>query len=396
MQANDHFNCFVKDSTALDPTGHGTLDGRTFAVKDCIPIEGCVPSFGHEVWRSTHSKSENTAPIVTKLLIAGAAMEGLTKLDQLTYSLVGNVGEGEAPINPLYLDRFTGGSSSGSASAVAGELVDFALGTDTAGSVRVPAAACGLYGIRPTHGRIDSTGNVPLAQSFDTIGLLARDPELLRAAFAVVTNEPDGSATPAKQLVLAADCLDIVEPDVAEAVRQAAARLSQVLDLQVEKAELGSNLFGSEVSDLFLRIQSREIWANHSRWVTEHMHELAPGVQDRLQNLCKKFAASSDDEKQADFEAKKKYREQFTEFVKPGTIIIKPVTPSLPPERSYGQDEPPTFRQLSFRLTSPAGLAGAPEVVVPIKLTSGLTFGVGLLGAIGEDVALLDAAVTLG
>ena len=105
-------------------------------MKDNIALKGHVSSFGNSAWRATHKKSEQTAPAITKLLDAGATMVGVTKLDQLTYSLTGNVCEGTPPINPRYPDRFTGGSSSGSASAVAGAIADIGIGTDTGGSVR--------------------------------------------------------------------------------------------------------------------------------------------------------------------------------------------------------------------------------------------------------------------
>ncbi len=388
----DNLNCLVSDSIELSATASGPLDGKTFVVKDCIAIADHTSSFGHPAWQATHDKSDKTAAVVEKLLIAGANMAGLAKLDQLTYSLTGNISEDEPPLNSLYPDRFTGGSSSGSASAVAGELVNFAVGTDTGGSVRIPSSACGLYGIRPTYGRIDSTGVLPLASTFDTIGLFAKDPVLLRDVFKVVATDPEKQATKITHLLIAVDSLAIVDPEVAEVVRQTAERLGKALGIKVEELK-SEALFGPAVSELFVRLQAREIWAAHAQWMTEHLHELAPGVQDRLQNLCMKYANSPESEKRADLEARQKYRQQFDALVTPGTIIVKPVTPSLPPERKYGQNEPPVFRQKSFRLTAPAGAAGAPEVVIPVKTKCGLTFGVGLLGARGEDMALLQAAL---
>lgn len=387
----DKLNCLVTDSIKLSATASGPLDGKTFVVKDCIAIADHISSFGHPAWRATHGKSDKTAPVVEKLLKAGGNMAGLAKLDQLTYSLTGNISEGEPPLNSLYPDRFTGGSSSGSASAVAGELVDFAVGTDTGGSVRVPSSACGLYGIRPTYGRIDSTGMLPLAYTFDTIGLFAKNPVLLSDVFKVIASDPKRQTTPISCLLIAVNSLAIVDPSVKEVVKQTAQRLGKALGIKVEKTT-SEELFGPTVSDLFIRLQSREIWATHAEWVTEHLHELAPGIQDRLENLRMKYANYSESEKRADLEALQKYRQQFKASVAPGTIIIKPVTPGLPPERKYGQNEPPNFRQKSFRLTAPAGVAGAPEVVIPVKNKNGLTFGVGLLGAIGEDLALLQAA----
>ena len=172
-------HCWVPGSVSLPATGHGPLDHVTVAVKDMFSVAGHVSSFGHPRWRETHPPSAETAPALSGLLAAGASVTGLAKLDQLAYSLIGNAGEGVAPLNSRYPGRFTGGSSSGPAAAVAAGLTEAGLGTDTAGSIRVPAAACGLFGFRPTHGLVSTRGVLPLAPSFDVVGVLARRAALL-------------------------------------------------------------------------------------------------------------------------------------------------------------------------------------------------------------------------
>ena len=164
-------NCWVPGSRGLQPTGDGPLTGLTAAIKDLMSITGHISSFGHPRWRATHPPGTRTAPAVSRLLDAGASIRGMAKLDQLAYSLIGNAGEGTPPRNALYPDRFTGGSSSGSAAAVAAGLADIGIGTDTAGSVRVPAASCGLFGLRPSHGSVETEGVLPLAPSFDVVGI---------------------------------------------------------------------------------------------------------------------------------------------------------------------------------------------------------------------------------
>src|SRR5260370_20944676 len=179
MSNDCNINCWVCDSFSMKPTGHGVLDNKTVAIKDLVQVIDHVASFGNSRWRETHQPSNTTAPLITNILNAGAEIAGFTKLEQLAYSLIGNVGEGEAPLNSLYPERFTGGSSSGSAAAVAANLVDIGIGTDTGGSIRVPAACCGLFGLRTTHGLITKTDVIPLAQSFDVIGMLAKSPKLI-------------------------------------------------------------------------------------------------------------------------------------------------------------------------------------------------------------------------
>ena len=216
--------CFVPTTSERRGVGDGPLHKHTFVVKDLIALAGHVSSFGNARWRATHEPATKTANLVERLLAAGASMVGLTKMDQLAYSLIGNVGEGEPPVNPLTPDRFTGGSSSGSASAVAG-LADMIIGIDTAGSIRVPAGACGLFGIRPTHDAIDAKGVITLAESFDAVGLLARTASMLSDAYDIVSlipidSERNGTIV---EVLLPNDALEFVEPEVARDVLAALA-----------------------------------------------------------------------------------------------------------------------------------------------------------------------------
>src|SRR5947209_10835611 len=178
-------HCLVPNSRELAPTGTGPLSGVRTVLKDCLAVAGHQSSFGHPRWRETHAAANCDAEIVSRLRHAGAEVVGLVKMDQLAYSIVGNAVEGEPPVNSYDPACFCGGSSSGSASAVAGGMAELGVGTDTGGSIRVPAAACGLFGIRPTHGRLSADGVIPLAASLDVVGFLAADPAPLARALAV-------------------------------------------------------------------------------------------------------------------------------------------------------------------------------------------------------------------
>src|SRR5262249_15942771 len=148
--------------------------------KDLFAIQGRKASNGNPDFYQHATPARETAPVVTRLLEAGASCSGITVCDEFFYSVLGtNVHYGQ-PVNTRAPKHVTGGSSCGAAAAVAASMCDFALGTDTAGSIRVPAAFCGLYGLRPTYGRIDMTGATAMAPSYDTVGFLARDPELFR------------------------------------------------------------------------------------------------------------------------------------------------------------------------------------------------------------------------
>ena len=176
--SEDSLNAFCKDSNAyLQGSLKGPLTGLTFAAKDILDIKGYVTGGGNPDWENTHKVAQNTAWAVDILVKAGASMVGKTHTDELTRGILGENAHYGTPINPRAKDRVPGGSSSGSASSVAGGLVDFALGSDTGGSVRIPASFCGLYGIRPTHGRIPLQGILLQAPSYDTIGWFNRNPD---------------------------------------------------------------------------------------------------------------------------------------------------------------------------------------------------------------------------
>lgn len=157
----------------------GPLSGLSFAVKDVFDIKGNTSGAGNPDWLRTHPPAESTAPALLALLQRGAALEGTTQTDELMYSLNGENAHYGTPINPVAPDRIPGGSSSGSAVAAAAGLVDFAIGTDTGGSIRIPSSYCGLYGFRPTHGAVSTEGLIPLAHSFDTVGWMSRDVNIL-------------------------------------------------------------------------------------------------------------------------------------------------------------------------------------------------------------------------
>src|SRR6516225_12387728 len=178
-------NAFVT-TFDLSPTGSGPLDGLCFVVKDTIDVAGFKTGCGNPTWRDTHPAAAVHAVCIEQLLRAGAHCAGKTICDELAFSLLGENYFYGTPLNAYAPDRVPGGSSSGSASAVACGLVDFALGTDTGGSMRVPASNCGIWGMRPSHGFISVAGVLPFAPTFDTVGLFAQSVEVLTRAATVL------------------------------------------------------------------------------------------------------------------------------------------------------------------------------------------------------------------
>ncbi|KAK1318319.1 Amidase 1 [Acorus calamus] len=170
--SDEDFGAFVDKFLLLPPSGSPhqlPLSGLTFAVKDIFDVEGYVTGFGNLDWARTHSAAASTASVVSDILSSGASSVGKTVMDEMAYSINGENWHYGTPTNPCAPDRVPGGSSSGSAVAVAAGLVDFSLGTDTGGSVRAPGAFCGILGFRPSHGTVSTDGVIPMAQSFDTV-----------------------------------------------------------------------------------------------------------------------------------------------------------------------------------------------------------------------------------
>ena len=337
--------------------------------------------------------------MISQLLAAGASIGGLAKLDQLAYSIVGNACEGIPPLNPAYPDRFTCGSSSGTAAAVAAGLASAGLGTDTGGSVRAPAAACGLYGLRPTHGVISTHGVLPLAQSFDTVGFLAREPSVIGQLLDVTATGLAGpdrhqAGGPHLRVVVPADCLAAVSPATAEAAQSTARALAAVTGAGLAEGGL-ADLVSAEVADLFARIQGRELWAAHGPWLAENINVLAPDVAERVRRAGQ-LSASPEADKRADQQARAAYVAALENRLPAGTIAVLPVFPDLPPLRTASLAEIREFRVRAFRFTTPASLAGRPELVIPVtSAATGLPVGVGLLGSRGSDTSLVRLAVAL-
>ncbi|MBM4421723.1 MAG: amidase, partial [Chloroflexi bacterium] len=225
--ADDPLGAFCRhDPVRRDPTRPGPLSGLTFGAKDSFDVAGVPTCFGSPDWLGTHPVPTRTAPAVQALLDAGARLVGKTQCDELTYSLNGENAHYGTPINPRAPGRIPGGSSSGSAAAVAGGLCDFTLGSDTGGSVRLPASYCGVWGMRPTHGRIALEGACPLAPSFDTAGWFAGTPELLERVGRVLLGDSTEPVRPLR-LLIARDAFDLLSPPVAAALEPAVRRAAE-------------------------------------------------------------------------------------------------------------------------------------------------------------------------
>jgi amidase len=221
----DRFGAFVPHvDVVIQGAASGPLSGMNFAAKDLFDVRGTVTGSGNPDWELTHPPAARSAWAVQRLLDAGATLVGKTITDEISLGLLGINRFFGTPINPRAPDLVPGGSSSGSASAVAGGLVDTALGTDSGGSVRVPSSFTGLYGLRPTHGAIPVEGMATQSPSFDTAGFFARDAATFARVGHVLLPALPPSSLP-DEVLIATDCFAVADPAVRDALRPAVEHL---------------------------------------------------------------------------------------------------------------------------------------------------------------------------
>ncbi|MEI7873145.1 MAG: amidase [Alphaproteobacteria bacterium] len=381
-RSDDDFGAFVAGPrTEIAPTGSGALDGLTFVVKDLIDVAGTVTGGGNPDWHGQQELAAMSAMVVQSFLQAGAAMAGKTVTDELAFSLEGENEHYGTPINPRCPERLPGGSSSGSAVAVAAGLADLGLGTDTGGSVRVPASFCGLYGYRPTYGRLPMTGVIPFAPSFDTVGLFARTPVLLSAGGLTLLQTPPLAEVRPMRLLLATDAFALADSEAQAPLCVAAARLGVVEDVEIyggrapEHFEAYTTLQGLDVMRaLGVFLESNPRFGANIAPRFEGARALDPAVELQWRAWRREFAA------------------RMRALLPPGTLLLLPTTPGIAPLRFLRDAHAERFYQAALTLCSVAGLAGLPVVTLPLATLDGCPLGLSVLAGPGEDEVLLAFA----
>ncbi len=366
----------------------GPLAGTAFAVKDLFDVRGLKTGAGNPDWLAGHPLAQWDAWAVARLLDAGARLVGKTLTDEMAYSLIGANPHYGTPPNPAAPDRIPGGSSSGSASVVAQGLADTALGTDTGGSVRIPASFCGLFGMRPTHGRIPVDGLVALGPSFDTVGWFARDGAFLETVGRVLLPTPDSAPRP-RRLVHLQDLFAAADGACVPMLEEAAGRAAALFET-VQSATAAPDGF-AEWRDTYRYVQGAEAWATHRDWIEGNGPRFGPQTEARFQ-----FARSIGAADIAAWTATRaRLREQVLELIGGDGVLCLPTAPGAPIRRDAPVTDFDAFRARILDFTAYAGIAGAPQVTVPVGMADGGPVGLSLIGAPGSDLALLELAKTL-
>lgn len=358
------------------PLGAGPLAGETVAVKDLFAVRGHPIGAGNPAWLAQATAETEHAASVRTLLEAGAAVRGIARTDEFAYSLAGTNAHHGTPPNPRAPRRISGGSTSGPASAVSLGHATIALGTDTGGSIRVPAAYQGLFGMRPSHGAVPVAGLLPLAPSFDTVGWMTREAGLLARVGDVLLPPSEGSGF--GKVVVVPELLALAEPGVGSAVGVAA----RSLGAREESWDLRDL---TEWRDAFRVLQAAEAWASHGGWLRDRLHTLGPDVRGRFETAATITAQEADAARDRVIRA----RAAIREFVG-DRVVVLPSASSVAP---LAGEDVGAARDATMLLTCLAGLGGLPAVSLPVTTTDGLPAGACLLAAPGRDRDLLDLVV---
>ncbi len=407
----------------LAPTGSGLLDGLGFAAKDLYDVAGYRTGAGNPAWLRTHEAARHTSPVVARLMDAGARLHGKVITDELAYSIQGENVHYGTPLNTRAPDRVPGGSSSGSAAAVAGGLVDFALGTDTGGSTRVPASYCGLWGLRTTHGLLSTEHVVPLSPLFDTMTwLAARDDVFERVGRVLLGDALPGDGLPGDGLPgdgmrgdgMPGETLrDKAALGAGNAMRwrgaivltDALAQAEAAFGLLVDAMAAALQAYGLPLArrpvsatDLeiwrrtYITVSAYDAWQTHQAWIAREQPDFGPAIAGRWQAAAQTGAGEATEAAAVQGRLRAEVRDLLGE----DRVAVLPSASSAAIARTADPAAVDAIRAQTFRITAIAGLAGLPQVSVPFIGADGLPAGVSLLGPAGSDLALIQLAVALG
>lgn len=385
----DAHNAFVKDGFANAPVIRQKgelLAGLALAVKDVFDVSGMRMGAGNPVWLEHSTPASHTATAVQLLLEQGALWVGKKVTDELTYSLSGMNRHYGAPKNPAAPGRMTGGSSSGSAAVVAAHYADIALGTDCGGSIRLPASYCGLWGFRPTFGRISNHGCMTLAHSFDTVGWFTRDWRTSLRVFEVLAHTQSRHQDRVRSFTVPLFVLALLD----ERIRTAFTHLLDRLQQHVRVSDCLHDSHEAEIRAAALRtLQAAEAWQQHGAWVDTHGASLGGDVRIRF-NHAKQITREAVSRAQRE---RTKAGSTFNQLLdQPGTFLLMPTVSTVAPWIDSDAELVESIRRDAQKMLCLAGLAGLPQISFPWMTIDGAPIGLSIIGARGKDEAVYGAA----
>ncbi|MER9233379.1 amidase [Mesorhizobium sp. M0622] len=368
---------------------NGPLAGLRLAVKDIFDVAGYRTGCGNPQKYREASPATSTAPAVQALLDSSARFVGKTQTDELAFSLLGLNAHFPSPINPAAPDRVTGGSSSGSAAAVAGGLADIATGSDTGGSIRAPASFCGLIGLRTTHGRISLDGAMPLAPSLDTFGWFAKDIVTYEKVGTVLLGDDPHRHELRRPLALGALDGLVLGPQEADEYRSMIHSVATVLGAPRTVGPLSHST--DDLYWCFRKLQGYEAWQSHGVWIAGGDRMLGPGVKERFEHGATIDAATA----QRETERRVSFRLELADLLGEDGVLVLPTAPGAAPLKAASFADLQTYRERALRLLCLSGLSGFPQITLPLGKTGGAPFGLSLLGPKNSDRQLITLAARI-
>lgn len=383
----DPLQAFMRDNhIALAGLEEGPLAGLTFGIKDVFEIQGSTYSNGHPKWLETKEPAEFTASLVTNLLENGADLVGKTVCDELMFSLSGENWHYGSPINPHDPRRYCGGSSSGTVAAVAGNLVDFAVGTDCLGSIRVPPSYTGTIGLRASIGRIPIDGQAPYSVSLDSTGFVAQDTQIFQKVADVMLGE-DKVKGQFKKLFVPTDSFGVIDEEIKVALDPALAHIKTFF-AEVEYGEISNGKLDEWVQVL-QTIQQYEVWQSYGGWVRKYQPRLSEGPGSRLEQSSQITLTAY----RAALAKREAIIAEVSEVIDEETVVVLPSAASIAPLRSSTEEEINANRLQTSKLLCLSPLTGKPQISLPLAEHEKLPLGISLLSKKNTDLALVRQAM---
>ena len=359
----------------------GILNNLNFVLKDMCQIKGFKTSCGNPDFYKKCEPALEYAIFLKKLLNEGAILSGITICDEFFYSVIGENSHYGTPKNLNAPNCVPGGSSSGSAAALTTKKYNFSIGSDTGGSVRIPASFCGLLGIRPTHGRIVSDGVYPMAPSFDTVGWFANDMEIFRKVSSVLLNNKHASNIPFNKYVIAEDLLELAENDIQHQfntyLKKIFPNLKKIKLSKFEKVDIANN---------FRILQGGEINQYVIPWIKDNKPQISPEINNRIE-MASKISIN-------EINAAKAFRKTLIKEVNnslpEGDIALFPTAPFSAPICGQTDEALGSDRKKIMEMTSIAGMTSRPQISIPKFKGKTGPVGISILGWINSDEILLN------
>ncbi|KAK7331715.1 hypothetical protein VNO80_28452 [Phaseolus coccineus] len=394
-----------------DQTQTQTLSALTFAIKDIFDVKGYVTGFGNPHWKKTHSEAGKTAIVITALLSSGATCVGKTVMDEFSFGISGENKFYGTPTNPYLPSSIPGGSSSGSAVAVAAGLVDFAIGTDTTGCVRLPAAFCGILGFRPSHGFVSTIGVLPNAQSLDTVGWFARDSSVLHHVGLVLLPMNLVELKRTRRIIFADDLFQLSKVPSQKTVyiiNRAIENLSgyqspQHMNICQYIASNVPSLKGfrdklthqqnavsilKDLTSVMFSLQGYEFKTNHEEWFKSVKPRLGRAVSERINSAMN----STHDHIKTLYKVRTEMRVAFQRLLKDDGILVIPTVPDdLLKLKGFSSE----FHDRAYALSSIASISGCCQVAIPLGCHNDCCASVSFISAHGADKFLLNTVLDM-